>query len=100
MMWERQVVPLSLPAGNSDPSSRAAVRNGTNGRNLYDAVADCTLRGTGEHCLRGLSVTGLSEAETEQRIMDLVKNQTNPTIALYVRPGYIAVRLTAKEEIR
>lgn len=43
-----------------------------------------------------LSVTGLSEAETELRIMDLVKNQTNPTIALYVRPGYIAVRLTAK----
>lgn len=43
-----------------------------------------------------LSVEGAVETEVEQKIMDLVMDQTNPTVALYARPGYIAIRLTAK----
>lgn len=43
-----------------------------------------------------LSVEHMSEAEIESRIGDFLKKQTNPTIALLARPGYIAVRITAK----
>ncbi len=38
------------------------------------------------------------EADIEEKIMDLVQNQTNPTLALLARPGYIALRVTAKAE--
>lgn len=47
-----------------------------------------------------LVVRGLTETETEDKIMDFIKNQNNPTIALLARPGYIAVRLTAKGKDR
>ncbi len=43
-----------------------------------------------------LSVEGKGETEIEGALMDLVQAQTNPTIAFYARPGYVAVRLTAK----
>ena len=43
-----------------------------------------------------LSVEGKGETEIEGALMDLVQTQTNPTIAFYARPGYVAVRLTAK----
>lgn len=45
-----------------------------------------------------LPIEGLSEAEIEEKIMDLIQNQGNPTLALLARPGYIALRLTAKAE--
>lgn len=43
-----------------------------------------------------LSAVGALETETEAALMDLVKGQTEPTIAFYARPGYIAISLTAK----
>ncbi len=43
-----------------------------------------------------LSIENAAEVDVEKTIMDLVEAQSNPTIALYARPGYIAVRLTAK----
>lgn len=43
-----------------------------------------------------LSVEGKGETEIEETLMDLVRAQSNPTIAFYARPGYVAVRLTAK----
>ncbi len=43
-----------------------------------------------------LSVEGKGETDIEEALMDLVKAQSNPTIAFYARPGYVAVRLTAK----
>lgn len=43
-----------------------------------------------------LALPKASETEAEACLMDLVEGQTNPTIAFYARPGYIAVRLTAK----
>lgn len=45
-----------------------------------------------------LSRPNAGETETEAALMPLVKAQTNPTIAFYGRPGYIAIRLTAKAE--
>jgi nicotinamide-nucleotide amidase len=43
-----------------------------------------------------LPVTGMTETEVEDRLMDMVKSQSNPTMAFLARPGYIAVRLTAR----
>lgn len=43
-----------------------------------------------------LSVEGSSEVDVEKALMDAVTAQDNPTIAFYARPGYIAVRLTAR----
>lgn len=38
----------------------------------------------------------MTEAEIEEKIGDLLRSQSNPTIALLARPGYVAVRVTAK----
>ena len=43
-----------------------------------------------------LSVKDGTEAAVEEKIHDLLVTQSNPTIALLARPGYIAVRITAK----
>ena len=43
-----------------------------------------------------LPIVGMTEAEIEEKIMDLIQQQTNPTLALLARPGYIALRVTAK----
>lgn len=43
-----------------------------------------------------LSVKDATESAIEEKIHDLLINQSNPTIALLARPGYIAVRVTAK----
>ncbi|MFR1862971.1 MAG: competence/damage-inducible protein A [Dialister invisus] len=42
-----------------------------------------------------VAITGLTETEIESRIMDLIKEQKNPTFALLAKPGYIALRMTA-----
>lgn len=43
-----------------------------------------------------LKIYDLGEAFIEEKLLDLVKAQDNPTLALYARPGYVEVRLTAK----
>ena len=43
-----------------------------------------------------MKIYDMGEAFIEERLMDLVKHQTNPTIAMYARPGFVEVRLTAK----
>lgn len=45
-----------------------------------------------------LPIPDRTEAEIEETIMDLIQAQENPTIALLARPGYIALRVTAKAE--
>ena len=45
-----------------------------------------------------LPIPSMTEAEIEETIMDLIQAQENPTLALLARPGYIALRLTAKAE--
>ena len=49
-------------------------------------------------CSSELSVPHAFENVLEEKLADLVKAQTNPTIAFYARPGYVAIRLTAKGE--
>jgi nicotinamide-nucleotide amidase len=45
---------------------------------------------------RIIKVYDMGESDMEQAIMDLVKNQQNPTIALYAKPGYVEIRITAR----
>ena len=43
-------------------------------------------------------VYDIREIDLENTLMDLVKNQSNPTIALLIKKGYIEVRITAKAD--
>lgn len=43
-----------------------------------------------------MKIYDMGEAFIEEKLMDLVQHQTNPTIAMYARPGFVEVRLTAK----
>lgn len=43
-----------------------------------------------------MKIYDLGEAYIEAQLMDLIQKQTNPTIAMYARPGFVEVRLTAK----
>ncbi len=45
---------------------------------------------------RYLHMVGIGEAALEERIMDLIAAQTNPTIAPYAGNGEVCLRLTAK----
>ena len=41
-------------------------------------------------------VYNIREIDLEERVMDLIKQQSNPTIALLIKKGYIELRITAK----
>lgn len=43
-----------------------------------------------------IKIAGLGESYLETQIMDLIENQTNPTIAPYAREGEVTLRITAK----
>lgn len=43
-----------------------------------------------------IKIYDMGEAFIEEKLMDLVKGQSNPTMAMYARPGYVEVRLTAQ----
>lgn len=45
---------------------------------------------------RILKLFGISESETEERIKDIIDNQTNPTIAPLVGRGEVTLRISAK----
>jgi len=45
-----------------------------------------------------LRVFGIGESALEQKIMDLIDSQTNPTVALYAKQGEVTIRITAKEK--
>ena len=47
---------------------------------------------------RMLKVFGIGESELETRLMDLIDQQDNPTIAPYVAQGEVTVRVTARCE--
>lgn len=47
---------------------------------------------------RILRTVGIGESALEDKISDLIAEQSNPTIALYARQGEIIVRLTAKAD--
>ncbi len=45
---------------------------------------------------RVLRFFGISESSLESHLIDLISNQSNPTIATYAKDGEVTVRLTAK----
>lgn len=45
---------------------------------------------------RILKITGIGESDMEEKIMDLILGQTNPTIAPYAGKGEVSLRITAK----
>lgn len=44
---------------------------------------------------RYFNICDFGESQIEESILDLVKNQTNPTIATYAKPGEVLIRITA-----
>lgn len=58
------------------------------------------LKGNGSSVLSSLFVkmVGIGESAMEERIIDLIKNQTNPTIAPYASRGEVTLRITAKSD--
>lgn len=47
---------------------------------------------------RTLRVIGIGESSLQDMLYDLMKTQTNPTIALYAKEGEVQIRITAKSE--
>ena len=47
-----------------------------------------------------MRIYDMGEARIEETIMDLVKNQSEPTLAMYARIGYVEIRITAKGETK
>lgn len=47
---------------------------------------------------KNVQVFGLGESKVEHMIKDIIRNQSNPTIATYCHPGYVTIRITSKAE--
>ncbi|MGL5259981.1 MAG: competence/damage-inducible protein A [Lachnospiraceae bacterium] len=47
-----------------------------------------------------IKICGIGESKVEDLILDLVKNQTNPTIATYAGNGEVHIRVTASAETK
>ena len=45
-----------------------------------------------------LRVVGIGESMVEKKLLSLVDNQTNPTIATYAKDGIVSIRVTAHDE--
>ena len=45
-----------------------------------------------------LRVCGIGESDMEEKIKDIIEEQSNPTIAPYAKEGEVTIRLTAKAE--
>jgi nicotinamide-nucleotide amidase len=41
-------------------------------------------------------IFGIGESQVENMILDIIENQTNPTIAPYAKPGEVMIRVTAR----
>lgn len=56
------------------------------------------LQGEGAAALNSLLVrmAGIGESAMEEKIIDLINNQTNPTLAPYASQGEVSLRITAK----
>ncbi|HZX20875.1 MAG TPA: competence/damage-inducible protein A [Clostridia bacterium] len=49
---------------------------------------------------RTLNVTGIGEGQMEEMIMDIIENQTNPTVAPYSKARAITIRIAASASTR
>lgn len=45
-----------------------------------------------------IKICGVGESQVETKILDIIDNQTNPTIATYAKTGEVHIRVTAKAE--
>jgi len=45
---------------------------------------------------RFIKIFGIGESTMEEKIMDIIEKQTNPTIAPYAKPGEVTLRITAR----
>ena len=45
-----------------------------------------------------MKIYDMGESTLEEQIMDFIKGQSNPTIAMYAKPGYMELRLTARAQ--
>ena len=45
---------------------------------------------------RMVKICGMGESQVEDRLLDLIDGQTNPTIATYAKTGEVHIRITAK----
>lgn len=45
-----------------------------------------------------VKICGIGESKVEEKILDLIKRQTNPTIAPYAKTGEVHLRVTARAE--
>ena len=45
---------------------------------------------------REIRILGMGESDVTYRLRDLIENQTNPTLAPYIKPGEVTLRVTAK----
>ncbi|MCI8951434.1 MAG: competence/damage-inducible protein A [Lachnospiraceae bacterium] len=51
-------------------------------------------------CSQMIKICGIGESQVEDRILDLINKQTNPTIATYAKTGEVHLRVTAKAAIQ
>ena len=49
---------------------------------------------------REVRIFGLGESDATYRLRHLIENQTNPTVAPYIKPGEVTLRITAKCKTR
>lgn len=56
---------------------------------LKELIPDCLYSKT-------IKICGIGESKVATILSDLIKNQTNPTIATYAKPGEVHLRVTAK----
>ncbi len=61
-------------------------------RPYLEKKADCVIHS------KSLRIFGVGESAAEEMLKDIIKNQTNPTIAPYAKTGEMELRLTAKAE--
>ncbi len=49
-------------------------------------------------CSKMVKICGIGESSAETKIIDLIEQQTNPTVAPYAKTGEVHLRITAKAE--
>ena len=45
-----------------------------------------------------LRFIGIGESELEEKLIDIINEQSNPTIALYAKENEVTIRITAKSK--
>lgn len=67
---------------------------------MFDNFVKPFLQKNSEDILQSkvLRIIGVGESQVENDLLDLIQNQTNPTIATYAKDGECTVRITAKGE--